>query len=44
VFARDPVMDDATLAGLQERLRAYGYDPAALKRVPQTPDQLPASD
>ena len=44
VFARDPVMDDATLTGLQEKLRAYGYDPAALKRVPQTPDQLPASD
>ncbi|MFY8206258.1 MAG: lipocalin family protein [Arenimonas sp.] len=44
VFARDPVMDDATLAGLQEKLRAYGYDPATLKRVPQTPDQLPASD
>ena len=44
VFARDPVMDDATLSGLQEKLRAYGYDPAALKRVPQTPDQLTASD
>ena len=44
VFARDPVMDDATLAGLQEKLRAYGYDPAAMKRVPQTPDQLPASN
>ena len=44
VFARDPVMDDATLAGLQEKLRTYGYDPVAMKRVPQTPDQLPASN
>lgn len=44
VFAREPVMDDAQLKVLSEKFRAYGYDPAELKRVPQTPAQLPASN
>lgn len=44
VFARDPVMDDAELKLLTEKFRAYGYNPADLKRVPQIPDQLPASN
>ncbi len=39
VFAREPRMDDAVLAPLLERFRAYGYDPARLKRVPQFADQ-----
>lgn len=41
VFAREPMMDDAKLAELQEKFRAYGYDPASIKRVPQSPEQLP---
>lgn len=44
VFARDPVMSDARLAELTARFAAYGYDPAEIVRVPQTPDQLPASN
>jgi apolipoprotein D and lipocalin family protein len=44
VFAREPVMDDAQLKLLSEKFRAYGYDPAELKRVPQIPAQLPASN
>lgn len=44
VFSRDQNMDDAQLTQLSERLRRYGYDPAMLKRVPQFPGQVPASD
>lgn len=39
VFAREQRMDDAALARLVERLRAFGYDPAQLQRVPQFADQ-----
>ncbi len=39
VFAREPRMDDATLARLGERFRTFGYDPTRLKRVPQFADQ-----
>ena len=42
IFSRNPIMDDAQLAVLSEKLRAYGYEPSKLKRVPQTPEQLPA--
>ena len=44
VFARNPVMDDAQLKTLSDKFRKYGYDPAKLKRVPQAPAQLPASN
>ena len=44
VFARNPVMDDAQLKTLSDKFRKYGYDPAKLKRVPQVPAQLPASN
>lgn len=44
VFARDPIMSDAELAQLTEKFKRYGYDPALLKRVPQAPDQMPASN
>lgn len=40
VFAREPLMDDAEYARLAERLRAHGVDPAALRRVPQAPEQV----
>lgn len=39
VFAREPRMDDATLARLLAKFPNYGYDPARLKRVPQFADQ-----
>ena len=39
VFAREARMSDAELARLLERLRAFGYDPARLERVPQFADQ-----
>ena len=44
VFARNPVMDHAQLKTLSDKFRKYGYDPAKLKRVPQAPAQLPASN
>lgn len=44
VFARNQIMDDAELARLTMKFKTYGYDPALLKRVPQAPDQMPASD
>jgi apolipoprotein D and lipocalin family protein len=44
VFARDPIMDDAQLKALSDKFLKYGYDPAKLKRVPQIPAQLPASN
>ena len=43
VFAREQQMDDATLAGLLSRFPTYGYDPAKLRRVAQSADQLPAN-
>lgn len=39
VFSRNQYMDDAQLAELTERFRQHGYDPAALRRVPQFPEQ-----
>ena len=38
IFARDPQMGDARMHELAARFSAYGYDPAALQRVPQKPD------
>lgn len=43
VFSREQRMDDDQLKQLTERFRRFGYDPAALKRVPQFPEQLPAT-
>jgi len=40
VFARKPVMDDATYQDLLKRLRGYGVDSDKLWRVPQTPEQV----
>ena len=40
VFAREPLMADADYARIVERLRRFGYEPADLQRVPQSPDQL----
>ena len=39
LFAREPRMDDRQYAQLVERFGQYGYDPKALKRVPQFPAQ-----
>ena len=39
VFSREQRMDDAQLARLTARFANYGYDPKALKRVRQFPDQ-----
>jgi apolipoprotein D and lipocalin family protein len=44
VFSRNQDMSEDQLAELTERFRQYGYDPAELKRVPQFPNQLPASN
>jgi apolipoprotein D and lipocalin family protein len=35
VLARERQMDDATYAAILERIRAQGYDPARLAKVPQ---------
>jgi len=40
VFARDPMMAPMVYDGLLQRLRKFGYDPADLKRVPQSREQL----
>ena len=42
IFAREPVMDDGSLNVLKDRLATFGVERAALRRVPQTPDQLAA--
>ena len=39
VLSRKPVLDDATYAGILERLKAQGYDISLLKKVPQRVDQ-----
>jgi len=39
VFAREQRMDDAQFAQLTGKFAQYGYDPAAIKRVPQFPEQ-----
>jgi len=41
VFAREQQMDDAQLTQLTSKFARYGYDPAALKRVPQVPGVSP---
>lgn len=40
VFAREPRMNDVEYANVVERLRRFGYDPAALRRIPQAPEQV----
>lgn len=40
VFAREPMMSSTAYATVVERLRAHGYDPGDLRRVPQHPDQV----
>lgn len=42
IFAREPVVDDATLAALATRMAAHGVDRAALRRVPQVEGQTVA--
>jgi apolipoprotein D and lipocalin family protein len=42
IFSREAVVDDATLASLKARINAYGVDGSAMRRVPQTPEQLAA--
>ncbi len=42
VFSREPVIGDAPLAGLKARLGTFGVDVSAMRRVPQTPEQLAA--
>jgi apolipoprotein D and lipocalin family protein len=44
VFARQQNMSDAQLDELKQRFAPYGYQPADLKRVPQTAEQLPAAE
>ena len=40
VFARDPVIPDATYNSLLGRLKDQGYDISQFRRVPQIPEQL----
>jgi apolipoprotein D and lipocalin family protein len=40
VFARKPVIDDATYQSLLQRLKDQGYDTSQFRRVPQTPEQV----
>jgi apolipoprotein D and lipocalin family protein len=42
IFSREPVVDEATLAGLATRMAAQGVDRAALRRVPQVAGQTVA--
>ena len=35
VLSRKPVLDDATYAGILERMKGQGYDISLLKKVPQ---------
>jgi len=44
IFSREPVVGDARLAGLKDRLAGFGVDRAVLRRVPQTPEQLAGLD
>ncbi|HPM76493.1 MAG TPA: lipocalin family protein [bacterium] len=39
ILSRTPQMDEETYANILERLRAQGYDPAKLIRVPQVGEQ-----
>lgn len=38
VLSRKPVLDEATYAGILQRLKAQGYDETLLKKVPQLPE------
>lgn len=40
IFSRTPHMEQTEYAHLRERFRAYGYEPDALRRIPQFPDQV----
>jgi apolipoprotein D and lipocalin family protein len=40
VFARKPVIDDATYESLLGRMKDQGYDISQFRRVPQTPEQI----
>ncbi|NPT36906.1 lipocalin family protein [Paraburkholderia xenovorans] len=40
VLAREPVMDDATYAGMLARLATMGFNTDRLRRVPQTAGQI----
>ena len=40
VFARKPVVDDATYQSLLDRMRDKGYDIGQFRRVPQIPAQI----
>jgi len=42
VFARTPVIDDATYESLLGRMKDQGYDISQFRRVPQTPEQIGA--
>jgi len=38
VLSRNPVLDEATYAGILQRLKAQGYDETLLEKVPQLPE------
>jgi apolipoprotein D and lipocalin family protein len=38
VLSRKPVLDEATYAGILQRLKAQGYDETLLEKVPQLPE------
>ena len=40
IFAREPVIDDATYRALLNRMNDQGYDIEQFRRVPQTPRQV----
>ncbi|GAC1621360.1 MAG: hypothetical protein NVS9B10_04080 [Nevskia sp.] len=40
IFARQPMLDDATYAALLAKLDAQGYDTARFRRIPQAPAQI----
>ena len=40
IFARQPVIDDATYESLLGRMKDEGYDTGKFRRVPQTPAQI----
>lgn len=44
VFSRKQIMSDTELKQLSDKFVRYGYQPSQLKRVPQTSNQLPASN
>jgi hypothetical protein len=40
VFARKPVIEDATYQSLLSRMKDQGYDIGQFRRAPQTADQI----